>query len=44
MKLLAADLANGALKEYYQPEIGKALSRKGFMDWNLLVMEMVGMG
>lgn len=42
VKLLAADLAaNGSLNEYYHPETGKALSHKGFMDWNLLVLEMV---
>jgi putative isomerase len=41
VRLLAADLAaNGSLNEYYHPETGKALSHKGFMDWNLLVMEM----
>lgn len=42
VKLLAADLAtNGSLNEYYHPDTGKALSHKGFMDWNLLVLEMV---
>ena len=41
VKLLAADLAaNGSLNEYYHPDTGKALSHKGFMDWNLLVLEM----
>ena len=45
VKLLAADLAaNGSLNEYYHPETGKALSHKGFMDWNLLVLEMVEFG
>jgi putative isomerase len=40
-QLLAQDLrANGSLNEYYDPDTGKALSHKGFMDWNLLVLEM----
>lgn len=40
--LLAGDLkANGSLNEYYHPDTGVALSHKGFMDWNLLVLEMV---
>jgi putative isomerase len=40
--LLAKDLAaNGSLNEYYHPESGAALSHKGFIDWNLLVLEMV---
>jgi putative isomerase len=38
--LLAADLrVNGSLNEYYQ-DTGAALSHKGFMNWNLLVLEM----
>jgi putative isomerase len=42
LRLLSADLAtNGSLNEYYHPDSGKALSHKGFMDWNLLVLEMV---
>ena len=42
LKLLATDLdANGSLNEYYHPDTGVALSHKGFMDWNLLVMEMI---
>ena len=41
-KMLAADLASsGSLNEYYHPDTGKALSHKGFMDWNLLVLEMI---
>jgi putative isomerase len=41
--LLATDLkANGSLNEYYHPDTGAALSHKGFMDWNLLVTEMIG--
>ena len=43
VKLLSADLAaNGSLNEYYHPDSGKPLSHKGFMDWNLLVLEMIG--
>ena len=40
--LLLRDLeANGSLNEYYHPDTGAALSHKGFMDWNLLVLEMI---
>jgi mannosylglycerate hydrolase MGH1-like protein len=40
--LLSMDLeANGSLNEYYHPDTGAALSHKGFMDWNLLVLEMI---
>ncbi|HXE08801.1 MAG TPA: trehalase family glycosidase [Acidobacteriaceae bacterium] len=43
LRLLAKDLAaNGSLNEYYHPDTGAALSHKGFMDWNLLVMDMAG--
>jgi putative isomerase len=42
IQLLAKDLAaNGSLNEYYHPDTGAALSHKGFMDWNLLVLEMM---
>ena len=42
LRLLSADLAtNGSLNEYYHPDTGTALSHKGFMDWNLLVLEMM---
>ena len=42
LHLLANDLAaNGTMNEYYDPDTGKALSHKGFMDWNLLVLEMI---
>lgn len=42
VRLLAGDLdANGSLNEYYHPDTGAALSHKGFMDWNLLVLEML---
>ncbi len=41
IRILADDLtANGSLDEYYHPETGKPLSHHGFMDWNLLVLEM----
>ena len=42
LRLLSTDLAkNGSLNEYYHPDTGAALSHKGFMDWNLLVLEML---
>jgi len=42
ISLLALDLQrNGSLNEYYHPDTGAALSHKGFMDWNLLVLEMI---
>jgi len=42
VKLLAVDLAtHGSLNEYYHPDTGAALSHPGFMDWNLLVLEMM---
>jgi putative isomerase len=40
--LLSRDLeANGSLNEYYHPDNSAALSHKGFMDWDLLVLEMI---
>ncbi len=42
LRLLARDLAeHGSLNEYYHPDTGAPLSFKGFMDWNLLVLEMI---
>jgi len=42
LRLLSTDLAkNGSLNEYYNPDTGAALSHNGFMDWNLLVLEMM---
>jgi putative isomerase len=42
LRLLSNDLAkNGSLNEYYHPDTGTALSHQGFMDWNLLVLEMM---
>jgi putative isomerase len=39
--LLTKDLASsGSLNEYYDPDTGAALSHRGFMDWNVLVLEM----
>ena len=41
-RLLAHDLAvSGSLNEYYHPDTSEALSHKGFMDWNLLALEMI---
>ncbi len=40
--LLSRDLqANGSLNEYYDPDTGAALSHNGFIDWNLLALEMI---
>jgi len=40
--LLGSDLkVNGSPNEYYHPDTGAALSHNGFMDWNLLVLEMI---
>jgi putative isomerase len=42
LRMLAADVEkNGSLNEYYHPDTGAPLSHKGFMDWNMLVLEMV---
>ena len=42
IRLLATDIAaNGSLNEYYHPDTGAALSHKGFVDWNMLVLEMM---
>lgn len=42
IRLLNASLAkDGSLNEYYHPDTGTPLSHKGFMDWNLLALEMV---
>ena len=42
IRLLAADLrSTGTLHEYYHPDTGVPLSHAGFMDWNLLVLEML---
>jgi hypothetical protein len=32
---------SGSRSEYYHPDTGAALSLPGFMDWNLLVSEML---
>lgn len=40
--LLSSDIQkNGCLNEYYHPDTGASLSHKGFMDWNLLSLEMI---
>jgi putative isomerase len=40
--LLSKDLeANGSLNEYYHPDTGEGLSVKGYITWNLLVLEMI---
>jgi putative isomerase len=40
--MLAKDLvASGSLNEYYHPDTGAPLSHKGFMDWNMLALEMI---
>lgn len=45
VRLLASDLRiNGSLNEYYHPDTGAPLSHTGFMDWNLLVLEMMPSG
>jgi putative isomerase len=42
VRLLASSLrTDGSLNEYYHPDTGSPLSHKGFMDWNLLVLEML---
>ena len=42
LALLSDDLErHGSMNEYYHPDTGAALSHKGFMDWNLLVLEMI---
>ena len=42
VRMLAADLQRrGSLNEYYHPDTGASLSHTGFLDWNLLVVEMM---
>jgi len=42
LRLLSDDIAtSGSMNEYYHPDTGAPLSHKGFMDWNLLVLEMI---
>jgi putative isomerase len=42
ISLLASDLAtHGSLNEYYHPDTGTPLSHNGFVDWNMLVLEMI---
>jgi putative isomerase len=45
VEMLANDLTrHGSLNEYYDPDSGAALSHDGFVDWNLLVAEMMEPG
>jgi putative isomerase len=45
VEMLANDLErHGSLNEYYDPDTGLALSHDGFVDWNLLVAEMMESG
>lgn len=42
VRVLANDLSkSGTVNEYYHPDTGKPLSHPGFVDWNMLVLEMV---
>ncbi|HZQ45024.1 MAG TPA: trehalase family glycosidase [Acidobacteriaceae bacterium] len=42
LAILSNDIErNGSMNEYYHPDTGAALSHKGFMDWNLLVIELI---
>lgn len=42
LDLLAEDYAkNGAFHEYYNPESGEGICKKGFSSWNLLAMNML---
>ncbi|MGC9260933.1 MAG: MGH1-like glycoside hydrolase domain-containing protein [Phycisphaerae bacterium] len=42
LQLLAMSLTTtGTLNEYYNPDTGAPISHNGFMDWNMLVLEMI---
>lgn len=42
LRLFGEDLAvNGTLHEYYVPETGKPVMNPGFLNWNLLVLNMI---
>ena len=42
LHILSSDLKrSGTLNEYYHPDTGAPLSHRGFVDWNLLVLEML---
>lgn len=42
LRILSSDLAtSGSLNEYYHPDTGQPLSHPGFVDWNMLVLEMI---
>ena len=41
LHILSSDLKqSGSLNEYYHPDTGAPLSHQGFVDWNLLALEM----
>ena len=41
-RVLSTDLStSGSTNEYYHPDTGKPLSHPGFVDWNMLVLEMI---
>jgi putative isomerase len=42
IRVLATDLSkSGTVNEYYDPDTGNPISHPGFVDWNMLVLEMV---
>lgn len=42
IKLLVNSLrTSGSLNEYYHPDSGEPLSHQGFMNWNMLALEMI---
>jgi putative isomerase len=42
IRLMATGLeAQGAFNEYYHPDTGSPMSHVGYMDWNMLVLEML---
>ena len=42
VRLFSRDLARfGALHEYYQPDNGEPILNRGFLNWNLLVLNMI---
>ncbi len=42
LHILSSDLStSGSLNEYYHPDTGQPLSYPGFVDWNMLVLEMI---
>ena len=42
VRLLERDLAeSGCLHEYYDPDTGKPVMNGGFINWNVLVLNMI---